>query len=678
MEMKKAVTVQANTVEEAVQQALEIIGLTVEQVQVEVTSNPGRRLMGLRKVMAEVTVTEIEKEEPVEAFAELAAIVEDVLSGESPIAKGADSPNMQLSNSSESGVKLSGGELQFSFEGTQYPVLIPTDSVQLYVNGEQKKEKAIILPTDEVTVTLRDESIPPQFSIQLIEQEMIALLHFTPGKRVSRTLTDTDWQSQLVLEAAEAVEFFNNIDPQQIVDELKHMGVQQGLIFPAIKKVTEVNKPYELIVAKGTLPVEGTDGDLEVHIQYEEFDPDSEEKVDFREMNAIMNVRKGQVIATHILPVPGTEGRNLLGKPIRVKPVRDIHLRLGKNVKLVDQDVVALISGKPSLDWRDKLVKIDVHHEFNHPGEVDLESGNIRFEGDVRIGGNVMPSMFVGATGSIYIGGSVTKATIHAVHSATIRGNVLSSTISVGEQEVVISELVDDLKHVVSTMDQIKTAIQQVVVIRGHGMDEMTPAELKRLIYLLMEKKYSRFEELNRQFIQNVKDHADQLADEWSSMADRLYDAFVNPLKESLDGLAEFGLLLEDAQMLIQMYGTEASPKNELVVPYAINSTLFSNGNIEVTSKGVYHSSLTAKHDITIKGVCRGGEVIAENNITLQETGSDNPVKTVVKTSRTGRIKIGLAYAGTEIQVGSRKHIFSKNGHSIVARLDEDEQLVLY
>ena len=675
--MKKAVTVQANTVEEAIQQALDIIGLPVEQVHVEVITNPGRRLMGFRKVMAEVTVTELAAGLADESFAELAAIVDDVIATDHSGGDNRSSPIMQSANSSF-GVKLCDGELQFLFDEAQYPVLVPDDSVQLFVNGEQKKERTVISPTDAVTVTLCDELIPPQYSIQLIEQEMIALLHFTPGKRVRRTLADTDWHAQLHIKAEEEIEYYNNVEPQEIVDELKELGIQQGLLFPAIKKVTAVNKSYELIVAKGTLPVEGTDGDLEVHIQYEEYDPDSEEKVDFREMNAIMNVREGQVIATHIPPVPGTEGRNLLGKPIPVKPVRDIHLRLGKNVKQVGQDIVEAVSGKPSLDWREKLVKIDVHHEFHHPGEVDLESGNIRFEGDVRIGGNVMPSMFVRATGTIYIGGTVTKATVHAIQSAFIRGNVLSSTISVGEQEVVISELVADLKHVVTMMEQIRMAIQQVLIIRGNEEGEINPSEVKRLIYLLMEKKYSRFEELNKRFIQNVKEHADHLTEEWTSIANRFYDAFVNPLKESLEGLAGFGMLIEDAQLLIEIYGAEASPQNELVLPYAINSTLLSNGNIKVTSKGIYHSSLKAKRDITIKGVCRGGEIIAENLITLQETGSETPVKTVVKTGRTGRIKIGLAYAGTEIQVGPRKHIFSKNGHSIVARLNEEDELVLY
>src|SRR5699024_3328789 len=55
--MRKVVTVQANTVEDAVQQALDILELTRQQVHVEILTNPGRRLMGLRKVMAEIKVS---------------------------------------------------------------------------------------------------------------------------------------------------------------------------------------------------------------------------------------------------------------------------------------------------------------------------------------------------------------------------------------------------------------------------------------------------------------------------------------------------------------------------------------------------------------------------------------------------------------------------------------------
>lgn len=684
--LKKAVTVQANTVEEAIQQALGMLEMPLEKVQVEVLTNPGRRLMGLRKVLAKVTVTGIEEvEEAAPVVKELSKIEElakllDTVDVKTPIVAGrVDQRKVSetLSQENESVVRIQDGKVQFQFGGDRLPTIIPNDNALLYVNGELQTEIALIQPNDQVNLTICDEVVAAKFTIQLIEKDMIALLSFTPGKRIKRSLANTAWDSKLTIQVDEEVEVTNDLKAQQIVDELKNMGINQGILFPAIKKVTEVDKPYELIVAKGTLPVEGTDGDLEVHIRYEEFDPDTEEKVDFREMNAITNVKEGQVIATHVLPVAGTPGQSLLGKPIPVKSVRDIVLRLGKNVKQVEQDIVTLISGKPVLDWRDRLVKIDVNNEFNLAGEVGLESGNIRFEGDVRIGGSVQPSMFVGATGGVFVGGAVTKATIHAMKSVMIRGNVLSSTISVGKQDATISELARLIKDVTYLLEQIKEAIDQIFVIRGQSEEELNPSELKRLIHLLMEKRYAQFEDLNKQFIKKVRSQKQVLDKEWTDVADSLYDIFVNPLNENMKNVEAFSKLIEDAQILVQLYDAESSAQTMLSVPYAINSTLYSNGHIEVTSKGVYQSDLTAGQTITIKGVCRGGEISAPISVDLQETGSVSPVKTVIRTSAEGRIKIGMAYVGTEIFVGIRKYVFTKDAMNITARLNTEGEIDL-
>lgn len=693
--MKKSVTVQANTVEEAIQQALGILNITIEQADITVLANPGRRLMGFRKVPAEVTVAALENEQPQHAEKHQNE-QETVSAASAPMSKieqlaslldEADAKNAETASAVQlvkagaqtaaGGARIINGELQFDFTGDAFPSVVPHDNVALAVNGEMRKGITVIKPEDDVQLVVQDEISAAAFSIKLIEKDMIALLSFVPGKRVLRTLRDTPWSGRLVIRPEETEEATNDVKPQDIVEELKILGVQQGLLFSAIKKVTEVLKPYELIVAKGTLPVEGTDGDLEVHIRYDEFDPDSEEKVDFREMNAIANVKEGQIIATHVPPVEGTPGKSLLGREIPVKRVRDIVLRPGKNVELREGNIAALISGKPVLEWRDKLVKIDVNNEFNHPGEVGLESGNIRFEGDVRIGGNIQPSMFVGATGGVYVGGSMTKAEIHAMTEAVVRGNVLSSVITVGKHEAAVSELVDLAKQVAGLLAQIKQAVEQIFIIRGEGEADLDPSELKRLIYLLMEKRYAQFENVNKQFIQKVREKADGLDEEWISAANRLYELFVNPLNEDLQNMNDFERLLEDIEILVQLHNTESSPQTKISVPYAINSTLYSSGMIEVTSKGVYHSILTAERAIYVKGVCRGGELSAPVEVVLQETGSESPVKTIIRTSAEGCIKIGRAYAGTEIFIGPRKHVFTKDAVNISARLNAEEQISL-
>ncbi|WP_158233953.1 FapA family protein [Sporosarcina sp. P34] len=688
--MKKVITVQANTVEEAIQQALDILELRREQVNVDVLSNPTRRLMGLRKIMAEVKVTKAEYSEakqsverPLSKIEELAGLLDEI-DMETIITSSVQQEHnvTQATSTTESNLQLSSarihnGDIQFQFVGDSLPSIIPNDHAIITINGEVQSEPKLIQPEDKVEVTIQDEVIASKFTIQLLEKDMIALLSFTPGKRVKRSLVDTIWSPCLAIRVEETIEYTNDLQPQTIVNELKAMGVQQGILFPAIKKVTEVDKPYELIVAKGTLPVNGTDGDLEVHIYYEEFDPNSEEKVDFREMNAITNVQEGQVIATHIMPVPGTPGKSLLGRAIPVKPVRDIILRPGKNIQKVQADLVALISGKPVLDRRGHIVKIDVNNEFIHPGEVSLESGNIRFEGDVRIGGNILPSMFVGATGGVFVTGSITKAEIHATKQVIVKGNVLSSTITVGKQEAAVNELVVLIKSVTEMLIQIKEAVNQIFIIRGREELELSPSELKRLIYLLMEKRYAQFEDLNKKFILKVREQNEKVDEEWLSVANRLYAIFINPLNEHLQSMKEFERLIEDAYILTQLYAVESLPQTKLSVPYAINSKLYSSGHIEVISKGIYHSDLTADETIRIKGVCRGGEIYARLEVAMQEAGSESPVKTVVRTSAEGRIKIGAVYAGTEIYIGTRKYVFSKDAMNITARLDAAGELDL-
>ncbi len=63
--------------------------------------------------------------------------------------------------------------------------------------GEKVTQRAIISPGNDLKVTVSDELIPPRFSIQLMEHDMLAMLVFTPGKKVKRTLPDIEFAQPL-------------------------------------------------------------------------------------------------------------------------------------------------------------------------------------------------------------------------------------------------------------------------------------------------------------------------------------------------------------------------------------------------------------------------------------------------------------------------------------------------
>lgn len=681
--MERSITVKAETVEEAVRLAVSILEVEPNQINTEVLANPGRSLFGLRKSMAEVRVTTNENSNSKEDLTtEIEDLVDNLINeqkggGEELAILKKEKQYASEKKSGTTGARIFNNKIEFDFSGEDYPVINPSDNVQLFINDEEVKRKRIIKSTDKVNVKVSDALIPPVFSLNLIEQDMAVKLSLAPGKRVRRTLVDTKFERMLQVEAREEIEFYNDVHPQQIVDELKSIGIQKGFIFQAIKNVTESHEVTEEVVARGIQPTEGLDGDFVMHIRDEEQEVDELVAIDFRELNQLVTVSAGQLIGTEIPAVPGTDGLNLLGVVIPAKKVRDVNVRLGKNVEVIDHDIVAKIAGRPSIDWRGRSVRIDVLHEFIHHGEVNLESGNIRFEGDVRINGNVHPSMFVGASGSIYVGGTITKATIQSAKAVVVRKNVFSTTISVGKQNFVLGELAASLAEIHMFLERIQNALSQIMHVREEENEALMPAELNHIILLLLEKKYTTFRELVKDFIQKVKNHSLDLSVEWIDLANKFYNIFISSLPEEVQGKVGLELLIEEAAELVELYIIEPEPKSLLSIPYAINSVLYCSGNIKITSKGLYHSSVTGGHDVLVKGVFRGGEINAGNKVILEESGSEKTVKTVIRTEEKGRIMIDIAYAGTELHIGQKKYIFTERKTNVNAYLDKDGTLII-
>lgn len=315
------------------------------------------------------------------------------------------------------------------------------------------------------------------------------------------------------------------------------------------------------------------------------------------------------------------------------------------------------------------LQETDTNSFFHHRGEVNLETGNIRFLGNVKIDGNIHPSMFVGALGTIRVGGTVTKATIHAVRSTYIEGNVFSSTINIGQQSILMGELCTLLTYIVNLLEKPKEIILQMYL--NTDAESISDSRVR----VLVAESYPTLIERIKIFIQKVKNRTELLSAEWIILADKLYIHFVRPLSDPIRNAKEYEQLLLDAEEIIKKYSANSCSKTELVLPYAVNSVLCSSGDIHVTSKGLFHCMVTAQQDITVEGVCRGGEIIANRKISLQAAGSDNGVKTVIQTTAEGSITLGLVHSGTEIQIGTKTHTFMEKRLGVFARLDEQGEL---
>lgn len=515
----------------------------------------------------------------------------------------------------------------------------------------------------EITA-LNNDITSPHYKIRLIEHNIIAILTVTPGKRHpgGREVLKV----QLV---EEEIELYNNLDSNEIINELEQMGITERINRSAIEEATRSLTPFEAIIAKGHLPVEGFNGDLYLHSQIENNPCSEHGKIDFREMNPIETVEENGLVATYLPAVPGVDGMDLFGNPVPTKEVFDLNLRLGEQVERRGNKIYALAPGRLLIEKHCSFIKIEVKSEFIHDGTVNLSSGNIKFNGDVRIGEDVENSMTVSATGKIFIGGSVRKATIDAGRSLAIQGHVFSSTVSVGMQEVLEEKLAEQLDELLCYLDQMQKTIHQIIDIRGVHLEDVDAGELKELVRVILKEKYFEFHDKKRDFIRKIKKRAAQLSSDWIPVTDKLYSVFTDTSLTTVRNAADFSQLLEEGRALVKHYTKGESSNNYLKIPYAVNSILSCNGTIEVTEAGLHNCSVTANKKVFIEGCCRGGEIKAREKVSIKETGSMNGVKTVIMTDKEGVITIGLARCGTEIWVGGEVHHFDTDKLGVHARI---------
>lgn len=193
-------------------------------------------------------------------------------------------------------------------------------------------------------------------------------------------------------------------------------GIEYGMDQEALQHFEDYPQyGIRTVVARGDKPVNGADA----RIIYN-FDTDPKGKVkinpdgtvDFKELNKIQNVVKGQPLAKKIPPQPGKDGRTVYGRYLPAKDGRDVEIGLGKNVTIADggNTVIASVAGQVLLIKG----KITVETVLVIPGNVDATTGNVSGLGTVVVKGNVEDGFTVKAQGNIEVLGYVARANLSA------------------------------------------------------------------------------------------------------------------------------------------------------------------------------------------------------------------------------------------------------------------------
>ncbi|WP_303883218.1 DUF342 domain-containing protein [Acetomicrobium mobile] len=258
----------------------------------------------------------------------------------------------------------------------------------------------IVKISDEVPSGTGEATI----EVDISEDGIEALIHIIPP------LDETNWPS-----------------PKDLEDELKKAGVTFGIKRDLLEKACAEKIGHQwMIVAEGIKPIDGEDAHVDLKVDLERLKPKVDDpsaaRVDLRELGAVINVFKGQVLAEKIPPKQGRDGINVLGKPIKAKQARDKNLPKGNNTEISEDGLKLIAAIDGNLVVRDG--KLHVMPVYEVDGDVDYSVGNVNFIGSVLIKGSVRDGFTVIAGSDIQVGGVVEAANLRASGRILIRGGI--------------------------------------------------------------------------------------------------------------------------------------------------------------------------------------------------------------------------------------------------------------
>ncbi|MFZ5987412.1 MAG: DUF342 domain-containing protein [Bacillota bacterium] len=206
------------------------------------------------------------------------------------------------------------------------------------------------------------------------------------------------------------------LNMHEIIEILSRHGVSYGINKSTLETIIQYPVYSEtIVIAEGTPAANGQNGKVDFH-----FDLSKDRKptiledgrVDFRELNLIESVQKGQVLCSLIPPLPGVPGKTVVGTDVPALDGKPALLPKGRNVEISEdgENLLADIDGQ--VNYIDG--KVNVFSNFEVPADVDNSTGNINFIGNVIIRGNVLSGFTVEAGGNVEVLGVVEGAVIKA------------------------------------------------------------------------------------------------------------------------------------------------------------------------------------------------------------------------------------------------------------------------
>lgn len=213
---------------------------------------------------------------------------------------------------------------------------------------------------------------------------------------------------------------------QEIMSDLEHKGVCHGILERNLDIYLKARQfCTDFVIAKATKPIQGKNAEIIYHFDVDKISKPSikeDGSVDFHMVDNINHIEAGALLATLQPAVMGKPGINISGEPIKQAKVNVKTLKYGHNIHLSDDGLKMYSDTAGHVQLTGD--KVFVSNTYEVPADVSTSTGDISYDGNVHVKGNVITGFKIEAKGDIIVDGVVEGATLIAGGQIILRRGI--------------------------------------------------------------------------------------------------------------------------------------------------------------------------------------------------------------------------------------------------------------
>ena len=234
-------------------------------------------------------------------------------------------------------------------------------------------------------------------------------------------ITDTRMGAYIML--------YRRFSEEELRAVLKENGIVSGIREKTLELLVQGKRNYEeTLIAAGTAAKDGRDGYFEYH-----FNPHPPTKpiilpdgsVDYNVLGKIELVTEGQLLATYHSALPAVTGVDVLGNTIEAYEGKELPPLQCKRCSPDETGCEYYADSEGNVTVQERLLTVTPVYVIKD--NLDANTGDVDYHGDVLVQGNVYAGVTVKTTGNITINGHVETASLFAGKDIILKNGMQGS-----------------------------------------------------------------------------------------------------------------------------------------------------------------------------------------------------------------------------------------------------------